>query len=69
MDDLWWEVYQLWMKCDNWLVMKFMDVTSREMLEEKKEVLQKLHKGIPSAQISNFYQVLEKYPHDQDIWD
>lgn len=63
--------------CGDPLFRQFFDFDSDKMLDEKLEVLEKLNKGIPPADIPNYYKVLELYPageHSDDIitavlWD
>lgn len=53
--------------------MKFLDVESDKMLDEKIEVLTKLSSGVPPAEIPNYYDILELYPKKEDskhiMWD
>ena len=48
---------------------KFFDVDSNELLDEKIEVLTALKNDKPIAEIPKFYDVLELYPKDGEIWD
>ena len=54
----------------NYLVIKFFDLDSDKLLDEKIDVLTKLKNGKTIAEIKNFYDILEKYPEDNNImWD
>ena len=48
--------------------MKFFDVDSDEMLDEKIEVLEAIKEGKSISEISKFYDVLELMPKE-GIWD
>lgn len=50
-------------------LLKFFDLDSEEMLDEKIEVLTALKNGKSINDIPNFYKVLELYPNDNEIWD
>lgn len=47
----------------------FFDIDSSEMLDKKIEVLEKLANGVVSANIPAYYEVLELYPEQDEIWD
>lgn len=47
----------------------YFDVDSKELLDEKIEVLQALKDGKAISEIPNFYKVLELLPPDGEIWD
>ena len=47
----------------------YFDVDSKELLDEKIEVLQALKDGKAISEILNFYEVLELLPPDGEIWD
>lgn len=49
--------------------MKFFDLESNEMLDEKIEVLEALKAGKTIAEIPNFYAVLELLPDEGQMWD
>ena len=61
--ELWTEVVTM----GNNLVRDFFDLSSEEMLDEKIEVLTKLKDGIPPQEISNFYDILEEYPKEDNV--
>jgi len=48
--------------------MKYFDLDSEELLDEKIEVLTQIKEGKPIAEIPNFYDVLENLP-TEDIYD
>ena len=48
----------------NYLIEKFFDVESDNMLEEKIEVLSAIKAGKTISEIPKFYDVLEFYPKD-----
>ncbi len=48
--------------------MKYFNLDSDELLDEKIEVLTQIKEGKTIAEISNFYKVLEDLPED-DMWD
>lgn len=48
--------------------MKYFNVESEELLDEKIEVLKQIKKGKPIKDIPNFYKVLEDMP-TEGIWD
>ena len=48
--------------------MKYFNLDSDELLDEKIEVLTQIKEGKTIAEIPNFYKVLENLPED-DIWD
>lgn len=49
--------------------LKFFDLESDKMLDEKIEVLEALKAGKPIADIPNFYKVLELMPEAGQMWD
>ena len=51
------------------LIDKFFDLDSDKMLDEKIEVLTALKEGKTTAEIQNYYKILELYPKDEEIWD
>lgn len=48
--------------------MKYFNLYSDELLDEKIEVLTQIKEGKTIAEIPNFYKVLEDLPED-DMWD
>ena len=48
--------------------MKYFNLDSDELLDEKIEVLTQIKEGKTIAEIHNFYKVLEDLPED-DMWD
>lgn len=48
--------------------MKYFNLDSDELLDEKIEVLTQIKEGKTIAEIPNFYKVLEDLPED-DVWD
>ena len=48
--------------------LKYFDLNSEELLDEKIEVLSQLKKGVPIGEIPDFYKILEKLPKE-GIWD
>lgn len=48
--------------------MKYFNLDSDELLDEKIEVLTQIKEGKKIAEIPNFYKVLENLPED-DMWD
>ena len=49
--------------------LRFFDVTSEAMLDEKIQVLTDLRDGKSIEEIPNFYKVLELMPKDGRHWD
>ena len=47
----------------------FFDIESDKLLDEKIEVLTALANGKTPSEITNYYEVLELYPKDDEIWD
>ena len=47
--------------------LKYFDLSSEELLDEKIEVLTQLKEGKPIKEIPDFYKVLEKLPEGK--WD
>ena len=47
--------------------MRYFNVDSDEMLDDKIEVLTQLKEGKPISEIPNFYDILEDLP--EDLWD
>ena len=50
-------------------MLKFFDTDSDKMLDEKIKVLQDLKAGKTIAEIPTFYDILELYPANGEIWD
>ena len=50
-------------------MLEFFDVDSDKMLDEKIKVLTDLKNGKTIADIPNFYDILELYPKDNEMWD
>lgn len=48
--------------------LKYFDISSEELLDEKIEVLTQLKEGKLIGEIPNFYNILEKLP-EKGIWD
>ena len=63
------QIHQLLFEVTDFLVQKFFDVDSEEMLDTKIEVLTKLKDGIPPIDIPEYYSILELYPADDAMWD
>lgn len=63
------EIFDLYTKFDNMLVNKFFDFESEKLLDEKIEVFTALAAGKNESEIPKFYDVLELYPKDGQIWD
>lgn len=63
------KIFELLLKVNDLLVSKFFDINSDELLDEKIDVLTKLSNGIPPAEIENYYDILELYPKENEIWD
>jgi hypothetical protein len=61
----------------NEYLLKFMDLESDRLLDEKIEVLTQLKEGKTIEEIPNFYDILENYPQDnidgdkvtRTLWD
>ena len=63
------KIFELLAKVDDKLVEQFFDVDSDKLLDEKIEVLTALANGKTPNEIPKYYDVLELYPEDEDIWD
>ena len=63
-------VLKLWMQVsfDNNLVRKFFDASSEKMLDEKIRVLSELKNGKAPGEVKGFYDILEKYPKDKNVF-
>lgn len=62
------KILDLLFEVDCYEVSQFFDVDSDKLLDEKIEVLTALKGGKTIAEIPNFYDVLELYPHNE-MWD
>lgn len=49
--------------------LRFFDIESNELLDEKIEVLEALKAGKAIKDIPNFYKILELMPGDGQMWD
>lgn len=63
------KIYELLANVDDEFVNKFFDTESEELLDEKIEVLTALANGKTPNEITKYYEVLELYPKDGEIWD
>lgn len=63
------KILNLLFEVDCYEVSQFFDDESDEMLDEKIEVLTALKNGKSIDEIPNFYNVLELYPKDNEMWD
>ena len=50
-------------------LLRFFDVDSDKMLDEKIEVLTALKNGKTISEIPKFYDILELYPDENELWD
>lgn len=62
-------IMDLLFEIDDTVFKKFFDIESTEMLDKKIEVLEKLANGTVPAEIPEYYEVLELYPKQGEIWD
>lgn len=53
----------------NYLIMKFFDAESEKMLDQKIKVLEQLKAGKKPDEIDGYYEILELYPKDEEMWD
>lgn len=53
----------------DYLVSRFFNPNSSKNLDQKIEVLTKLKNGIPPSDIPDYYDILELYPRDGQLWD
>jgi len=51
------------------LVSRFFNPNSSKNLDQKIEVLTKLKNGTPPSDIPDYYDILERYPRDGQLWD
>lgn len=63
------KIFELLAQVDDRLIEQFFDVESEKMLDEKIEVLTALASGKKPSEISKYYEILELYPKDGEIWD
>lgn len=63
------KIFELLPQVDDPLIDKFFDIESDKMLDEKIEVLTALAKGKPPIEIPQYYDILELYPQDGQMWD
>ena len=63
------KIFELLASVDDMLVHKFFDIESDKMLDEKIAVLSALADGKTPGEIPNFYNILELYPQDGEMWD
>lgn len=64
------QVRDLALECNDLLVDKFLDLDSTKMLDKKIKVLTDLKNGKVPAEIDGYYDILEKYPKDEnELWD
>ena len=50
-------------------LLRFFDFESEEMLDDKIEVLTALKNGKTISEIPKFYDILELYPDENEMWD
>lgn len=62
-------IMDLLFEVDDTIFKQFFDIDSDEMLDKKIEVLEKLANGVVPADIPEYYEVLELYPKQGEIWD
>lgn len=63
------KILDLLMKTNDELVLRFFDNESDLLLDEKIDVLTSLSKGELPKDIPNYYEILELYPKDDQLWD
>lgn len=63
------KIFELLPQVDDLLINKFFDLESDKMLDEKIEVLTALANGKKPSEIPKYYDILELYPKDGQIWD
>ena len=63
------KIFELLARVDDLLIHKFFDIESDKMLDEKIEVLTALANGKKPSEIPKYYDILELYPKDGQIWD
>lgn len=62
-------LFKLFADCDDQLMLKFLDLDSEKMLDDKIDVLSKLNAGVKPVDIKKYYDILELYPKEDVIWD
>ena len=50
-------------------LLRFLDLESENMLDEKIKVLTDLKNGKTISEIPSFYNILELYPKEDEMWD
>lgn len=60
------KIIERYSEVDDYLIHKFFDLDSYEMLDEKLEVLEDLINGKNPKEIPNYYKILEKYPKNEN---
>lgn len=63
------KIFELLAQVDDLVINKFFDIESDKMLDEKIEVLTALANGKKPSEIPKYYDILELYPKDGQIWD
>lgn len=63
------KIMELLFEIDDAIFKRFFDEESNEMLDKKIKVLEQLSKGVVPADIPEYYEVLELYPKDKEMWD
>lgn len=53
----------------DYLISKFFDTESEKLLDQKIKVLEQLKAGKNRAEIDGYYEILELYPKDGEMWD
>ena len=64
------KIMELWTEVsfNNNLVRDFFDLSSDKMLDKKIEVLTALKNGKAPSDIPHFYEVLEEYPQENNVY-
>ncbi len=62
-------IMDLLFEVDDAIFKQFFDIESDEMLDKKIDVLEKLASGVVPAGIPEYYDVLELYPKEDEMWD
>lgn len=62
-------IQSLLIKIHDPLFHKFFDEDSNELLDEKIDVLNQLFNGKTPDEIEHYYDVLELYPKNGEMWD
>ena len=63
------QIIDLLFKINDTVFLKFFDKDSDKMLDKKISVMTDLVNGKPPGEIPGYYEVLELYPGDKQIWD